>query len=315
MTKRILGSNWLRDIQNNFDASSEHVGETFFVDPRSGDDDRSGKSKAEALLTLQAAIDLCVDRRMDKIIVLNGTQVLTTSVLFNKWGISVFAEECGMPENRKGERFMVYGPDDEPAAVISQPCHIRGLGFSTAGYTGAGSHNVRIDSTGFDGWIGGYNLIENCKFTTWGVSPDYGLYLKGCTNSQFIGNSFDGAFNGFTDAAIGIGDVSGTQVYTCDFVGNIFRGLKTGNYAFEVMSGSHPQSVLIADNYLLGDPNTEGDGHPGVGKFLNHLGGTVYGVMLANNWIPLATDTGAYSDTVDNLQTAGYQFAGNNYAE
>jgi len=52
----------------------------------------------------------------------------------------------------------------------------------------------------------------------------------------------------------------------------------------------------------------------GSGKFFN--ANSVSGSFcFYGNWLPTATDTGSYNDTVANLQTAGYDFAGNHYSE
>ena len=38
-------------------------------------------------------------------------------------------------------------------------------------------------------------------------------------------------------------------------------------------------------------------------------------ILFADNWLTTATDTGSYSDTVDNLNALGVQFADNHYPE
>jgi len=292
-----------------FTAGAKGIGETFYVDPVAGNDAFDGKSAGAAKLTSQAAIDLCVDRRMDTIIRLDGSEVLTTPILFNKKGVSYIGEKSGWDTFDKGERFVAYGPADAAAAIISQPTHIEGVGFTTSGYVGAASHIVRIDTTGYDGWIGSYISIVGCRFMGWGYAPDYALYLKGGVACLIAGNHFDGTFYGFTDAAIGLG-TGGAPVYDTNIIGNKFTNMGAGNYAIECMVATELQNNLIASNYLLGGAA----GPAAMGAFFNHLGASPIDTLIADNYIPLAVGA-AYSHSVGDLQTAGYLLVNNHYSE
>ena len=283
------------------------IGKTFYVDPRSGSDDYPGTSPSSAKLTSQAAIDLCVDRRMDTIIRLNGTEVLTTPILFNKQGIMYICEDSGWNNWNKGERFAAYGPNDDYAAVISEPCLIQGLGFTTAGFIGAGSAIVYVDSTGFDGWTGSFFSILGCRFMGWGFAPQYALKLNGGVSGLIAGNHFDGTFYGFTEAGILL------DQYDVDIIGNKFTGMGDGNYAIEVKAGTTPLDVIIASNYLVG-ASADGVGRKGIGAFLNTNATLAWGCLIADNHIPLSDDT-AFSVNHADMITANYHLTGNHYIE
>lgn len=290
-------------------------GKTFYADPRNGNDNYDGLTPATAKVTTQAAIDLCTNRQMDTVIRLNGTESLTTPLLFNKLGITLIGEDSGWAIPGKGERFMYYGASGVAVATITQPCTIIGVGFSGQ-FSGAGSYNVCIDATDSDGWIGCFTSIFGCRFTTWGTQPNYALWLKGSNNCHIEGNHFDGNFEGFANAAIGLGasNVANIGVANSRFINNYFTHLKNGNYAFEAMASSYTQGCFIGHNVMVGKDGADAEGAPGVGAFFNHAGTGAYGTILYDNYIPLA-NTSAYSDTIANLKTAGYQFVGNHYTE
>ena len=263
--------------------------------------------------SLQAAIDLCKDNRGDLILCFPGTESVTTAVLFNKIGIVVSTPQVGYNPRYQGQRFMIYGPATGPAAVISQPCVINGLGFSGQ-YTGAGSHNVLVDGTG-GGFNGAFFEIVNCQFTTWGASPDYLLLLNGAGQALIKNCAFDGAFDGLNVGGIGISkSASGVQVWSCEFVDNVFISIGVNKYAFVHVAGAIPNSNTYKGNILLGK-TAAAAGAPGRGKFLNNNGDTNLDGLVCDNWIGLATDTGSYDDTVSNLNGLGIRFAGNHYEE
>ncbi len=299
------GSNRLPFFVNPRDPSSTDIG---------GNDSHDGLSVETAFKTLQKAIDKCVDDVGDRIIVLRGTHSLTTPVLFNKRWITVQAADIGANDWDRGERFMLYGPADGPAAIITQPCKIRGMGF--AGQNVAdGSHNLRIDATG-GGFFGGWLSIKHCRFATWGAVPDYLLLCKGLTNGDISDNVFDAFDAGLTVGAIGIGvsDVGAVQVSNTRFENNRFRGIGANSYAFVHLAGVSPQNNVYKANVLSGNA-TDLDGPKGHGKFLDNNGCTNYDTFLCDNWIGLATNTGSYDDTVATLQGLGIRFAGNHYSE
>jgi len=281
------------------------LGRVFYVDPSSsvgsgvGSNANSGLKPDAAFATLQAAIDACDNWRGDKIICAAGTQTVTTPVLFNKKGITVEAEGMGLPARPSGERFTIYGSHtDGPAAVISYPCRIIGMGFCGS-ETAGGSLEIDGTTGGFDG--GNFVSLEYCRFSHWGIAKAYALILQGTGDVEIDHCYFDGYTAGYTTAAIEcqLATASGTwatNIHDCLF-------MNPTTYALKMATSSVPVRGLVQNNTLVGS-----------GKFFddNDVTGSwcFYG-----NWLPTATDTGSYGDTIDNLQSAGYDFAGNNYAE
>jgi hypothetical protein len=293
-------------------------GYLFYVDPSSahgagvGLAGNSGRRPDESFLTLQAAIDSCRHNHGDKIVCKHGTQSVTATVSFNKRGITVATEGSGYGYNT-GERFMLYGPADAPAATITEPCSIFGMGFSGQ-YTGSGSHNVLIHGLG-GGFFGGYIAIRHCRFATWGASPDYALLCQGMTNADISDNVFDGGFDTYNVGAVGISSASdGIQVSGSRFKGNRFTSIGEGAYAFVHLSGKVPNHNTYESNVLVGNAS-DVEGAKAAGKFLDNNGCTNYDTFVFDNWIGLATNTGSYDDTVATLQGLGVRFAGNHYSE
>lgn len=296
---KIQGSDWLRDMQRGLDTSEMFLGNTFYVDKYTGNDANSGTSKNAALLTLQAAIDLCSDWHGDLIVCRYGTQTVTEAVTFDVKGLTVVSEGMGGPDYAMGERFMIYGSHtDGPAAIISAPSTIIGLGF--CGSEAAGG-SLEIDGTtgGFDG--GNFVSLQRCRFSHWGVAKAYALILQG-TGDVEIGNCyFDGYTAGYTTAAIECQLAGSSGSWAAYIHDNLFMNI--GTYALKMATGAAPVRGIVMENRVIGS-----------GKFFddNDVSGSwgFYG-----NWLPTATDTGSYGDTVTNLKSAGYKFAGNHYSE
>ena len=282
-------------------------GRVFWVDPSSsvgksgavGSDSNDGLSPDNAFLTLQAAIDACDNWRGDVVICKAGTQTVTTAVLFNKKGITVMAEPMGLPDEAGGERFVIYGSHtDGPAAIVSYPCKIIGMGF--CGSEAAGG-SMEIDGTtgGFDG--GNFVYLLNCRFSHWGIAKAYALILQGTGDVKIEGCYFDGYTAGYTTAAIECQLATASGTWATDIVNNRFMNVTT--YALKMATSSVPVRGEVRGNRVIGS-----------GKFFddNDVAGSwcFYG-----NWLPTATDTGSYADTIDNLQAAGYDFADNHYTE
>ena len=282
-------------------------GRVFWVDPSSsvgksgavGSDSNDGLSPDNAFLTLQAAINACDNWRGDVVICKAGTQTVTTPVLFNKKGITVMAENIGLPMRAKGERFMLYGSHtDGPAAIISYPCRVIGMGF--CGSEAAGG-SLEIDGTtgGFNG--GNFAGLEYCRFSHWGIAKAHALILQGTGDVEVAHCYIDGYTAGYTVAAIQCELATASGTWATYIHDNLFMNPTT--YAIKMKTSAVPVRGIVYNNQLIGS-----------GKFFddNDVTGSFgfYG-----NWLPTATDTGSYADTIDNLQAAGYDFADNHYAE
>ena len=283
-------------------------GRVFWVDPSSSvgksavvghDTANDGLSPSAALLTLQAAINKCDDWRGDLIICKAGTQTVTTPVLFNKKGITVKAESMGGPRMAMGERFVIYGSHtDGPAAIVSAPCSIIGMGFCGSEAAG-GSLEINGTTGGFDG--GSFVSLEYCRFSHWGIAKAYALILQGTGDVTLDSCYIDGYTAGYTTAAIECQLATASGTWATNIKNCLFMNPTT--YALKMATSSVPVRGYVENNKVVGS-----------GKFFddNDVDGSwcFYG-----NWLPIATDTGSYADTIDNLQTAGYDFADNHYAE
>jgi len=280
-------------------------GRVFYVDYASstgktvGSDSNDGFTPQTALKTKQEAIDRCIDWYGDLIICKAGTETVTEAVNFNKKGITVMAEYMGGPSMAMGERFVTYGSHtDGPAAIISAPCRIIGMGF--CGSEAAGG-SLEIDGTtgGFDG--GNFVSLEYCRFSHWGIAKAYAIILQGTGDVTIDSCYIDGYTAGYTTAAIECQLATASGTWATNIKNNLFMNPTT--YALRMATSSVPVRGYVENNKVVGS-----------GKFFddNDVDGSwcFYG-----NWLPTATDSGSYADTIDNLQTAGYDFADNHYAE
>ena len=282
-------------------------GRVFWVDPSSsvglanmvGYDGNDGRTPETAFLTLQAAIDACDNWRGDVIICKAGTQTVTTPVLFNKKGITVMAEGMGIPSMAKGERFMIYGSHtDGPAAAISYPCRVIGMGFCGS-ETAGGSLEIDGTTGGFDG--GNFDSLEYCRFSHWGIAKAFALILQGTGDVEIDNCYFDGYTAGYTTAAIQCELAGSCGTWATKITNSLFMNPVT--YALIMKTSSVPVRGYVENNRVVGS-----------GKFFN--ANSVSGSWcFYGNWLPTATDGLSYNDTVGNLQTAGYDFAGNHYSE
>lgn len=293
------GLDWALKLAKLGTEAEGEEGQIFTVDPAGAGD----------FLTMQEAIDACVDWRGDLIVRKAGTEVVDTPVLFNKKGITVVAEGMGLPHHTQGERFMTYcTAEDEPAAIISQACKLVGLGFSGE-FTGAGGHVMSIDGTG--GWSsGGFIELDGCRFTHWGGNSGWTtqhahfLQFNGPGNASWIHNcSFDGILNAdpLTVGAILLKDhATGSDAWTL-----LLEDLYFNNCTYAVVheSGVAPRGCLYKGFKLLGT------------KILDNNGCTCDDVVVAGMWSPFATDAASYDATVATLKGLGIAFSGNNYAE
>ena len=288
------------NVNGRLDSHVGVDGRVFLVDPSSSVGYASSDLLYDGLFSnLQSAIDACDNWRGDKIICKAGNQTVTTAVTFDVKGLTVQSEGMGIPTDAGGERFMIYGSHtDGPAAIISAPCKIIGMGFCGS-ETAGGSLEIDGETGGFDG--GNFVHLLNCRFSHWGIAKAYALILQGTGDVRIENCYFDGYTAGYTTAAIECQLAGSSGTHATDIVGCKFMNPTT--YALKMATSSVPVRGIVEGNRLVGS-----------GKFFddNDIDGSW---VFYDNWLPTATDTGSYGDTVDNLQTAGYNFAGNHYAE
>jgi len=275
-------------------------GRTFLVDPGSSVGYVSSTVQYDGIFSnLQAAIDLCDDWRGDKIICKAGTQTVTTAVLFNVKGLTVEAESMGLPAMASGERFTIYGSHtDGPAAIVSAPCRIVGMGFCGS-ETAGGSLEIDGTTGAFDG--GNFVSLEYCRFSHWGIAKAYAIILQGTGDVTIDHCYIDGYTAGYTTAAIECQLATASGTWATNIKNCLFMNPTT--YALKMATSSVPVRGYVENNKIVGSGKLFDD---------NDVDGSwcFYG-----NWLPTATDSGSYADTIDNLQTAGYDFADNHYAE
>ena len=279
-------------------------GSTYYVDYANGDDDNNGERPTQAFKSSQAAIDACTDNYGDVIVRLPGTETVTTAVLFNKKGITYRALDTGYNDIGGGERFVIYATHtDGPAATISAPCRIEGIGFCGSEAAGA---SLEIDgSTG--GFAGGnFWQVTNCRFSHWGIAKAYCVLISGGSDGIIENCMFDGYLTGYTTAAIGLDDSGANGVLAVRILGNEFVNIGSGKYCIQMVdSAVHFRMSRIMGNVNLGNA-----------KFINFNSADDDGfTLIADNYTGGATDTGSYNTAVTTLQAAGWQLANNHYDE
>jgi len=278
-------------------------GKTYYVDYANGDDDNNGQRPTKAFKSSQAAIDACTDNYGDVIIRLPGTETVTTAVLFNKKGIVYKALDVGYGFG-KGERFVIYGSHtDGPAATISAPCRIEGIGFCGSQAAGA---SLEIDGStgGFSG--GNFYELSNCRFSHWGIAKAYCLLIEAGSDGLIEDCMFDGYLTGYTTAAIGLDDSGANGCLAVRIINNEFVNIGSGKYCIQ----------LVDSDVHLRMSRIEGNRNLGTAKFINFNSADDDGyTLICDNYTGGATNTGSYSTTVGALQSSGWQFANNHYDE
>jgi len=267
--------------------------------------------------TLQGAINSCVDLRGDVILVGPRTYVVTTPVLFNKKGITVSALYNFGGGQDNGERFTINADATPgiPAAIISEPCTISGLGFDSANTASAPYLGGTVQlgpGNGFDG--GNYVTISNCRFdnfghAVYGIDSQYNDYLK------ILNCDFDGTINGFGNSAnVFAGGIALTQGHYVTVQGNTFRGC-----TYAIVHGTpNPASAAHSNTNFIYDSNYVISDTAAAVKFLNANNLATYTTqngLVSNNWFMTATDTGTFSGTVAALLAVGIACSGNHYHE
>ena len=307
LTKSTFG--WLRDGIGNLASAQEierqisglSMGKVFYVNPATGGADDYDTQFPDidgitCFSTHQGAIDACVSNRGDLIIVKRGYEAVTTPVLFNKAGITMVAQGFGMPPREQGEYFCI-DCSSGPAAILSLPCHIKGLGFHTSD-TGTKSCNMRVDGD-TSGWPGWYH-IEDCRFPNWGTATEYGINFEGGANSLVSSCTFEGTSGGQKFAAgIAYGGGSSTNPIQNEVDNCRFRSC---DYAIEHVDGS-PQKFLYHSSFVVD------------GKRLNSNGALGDGNLC--NWYLETAATATASDDVSiaDLKTGGINCSGNHYLD
>lgn len=283
-------------------------GDHFYVDALNGDDGNSGENYNAAKATMDAAIGLCTTGKGDIIHVARGTLSVDTPVEFDVRGIVVIANDLYNPMGN-GESMTIYGSHtDGPAAIITQPCIIIGMGFSGSQTTGP---SLLIDCEEGGGYNGGFNWLLRCRFSSWLTGVGYGLQTIGGALNMIDECTFDGlyyekdSYGGFALGAMLCGsDVGGQAPFDLVIRKNRFINIGANTkYCITWNTAAIPQTV-----------NIEGNKNMGPQKFFNNNGCTNYSTQINDNWVNGA-NTEVYNDTIANLILKGVEFSGNHYHE
>lgn len=256
---------------------------------------------------LNEAIAACVAHQGDLILVAPGSHQVDEIVTFDVAGIRVWAANMGMPPEAAGERFMILPSSDYtdgPAAEITAPVHLRGLGFTTRNVSSGDKESAGLYIEGTGGWSGGFIWIENCRFSCWYGAQEYGIYQTGGVMVRIENCTFDGLFGGFGTAGIGLDDNgAGTTPDFVRILGNYFEGLGSSIPAVKLETGGVCNDLLMLENV-----NNNGFGTRGVLLDNNSLAAKG---LVGGNWTGLANKAAAFV----NLTNTALSFQDNHYDE
>lgn len=254
---------------------------------------------------LNTALADCTADNGDIIVVAAGSHSVTEVVDFNVRGVTVVAADLGFNPTAQGERFTVNTAasyTDGPAAKITQPCQIIGLGF--AGRQTAGE-SLLFDCEETGGWNAGFSYLLNCRFSCWYGAMTALIRSIGGQLNRIEGCTFDGLFGGVGDAGIILeSDTGPIDPGFMQAVGNYFYGMGSGKHAIQHKSGDTPVSVLYHDNWLMA-------GFGAQGKFLDNNNCDSTGMASENHLAPLANQAAAF----ENMTNSTIGFANNHYEE
>lgn len=273
------------------------TGDIYWVDPTNGASANGGQNAEDAFDTLQAGIDACTADQGDLIIRMNGTETVTSTIAFNKSGISVAAQGFGHNPFSQGENFATLADaafTDGPVATVTATCAIKGLGFVSRD-TGATFYDGAAMLIGGDADATPFGVhVQGCRFPKWNVSNRIGVAIEGSSDCMIEECDFEGVG---ADFASGIYVQGATQNLVIRR--NHFRDC-TYAILFGSFAGGGPH-CLIHEN-LCEDSKLLSAGSAATG-------------LVCGNWLEGATDTGSYSVAVDTLNGYGLVFCDQHYAE
>lgn len=279
-------------------------GKTFYVNPGGGGADDIDVpwflvDEVSCFSTLQGAIDTCVSSRGDVIYVKRGGETVTSTVNFNKTGISVIGQMWGMNPFARGEFAALLAATsftDGPVATITSPCFIYGLGFASrdTGTTFFSGAAALIGGLATASPFGVH--MKACRFPKWALDNRIGLAIEGSSDCLIEECDFEGVGNDFDSGIYIQGGLQNLVIRN-----NHFRDC-TYAVTMGAFAGGGP-------HFMLGPGNVCEDS-----KLLDSGGNTATGIVFGN-YLETATNATSYDATVGTLQGQGIQFSGNNYSE
>jgi len=248
--------------------------------------------------TLQNAIDDCTPAKGDVIVFLPGGHEVSAQVNIDCSGITIIAANRGLNPLVDGEFHAVYSAASfttGPAAKISAPCRIIGIGFASRD-TGATFFSGAACLIGGDADANPFGVhMKNCRFPKWGLDNRIGLAIEGSSDCFIEECGFEGVGSAFDMGIYIQGAMQNLEIKACRFR-QCTAAIKTGAFA-----GGGPH-VLVHQNIVEDGKLLDTDGNAGTG-------------LITNNFLETATGTGSFDRAVGTLQTAGWQISGNQYAE
>jgi hypothetical protein len=277
-------------------------GQVFYVDPTSGNDSNPGTQPSKAKATLQAAIDLCVDDRGDKIVRLPGSEVTSAVITVNKAGITIQAASYGIAPMQP-EKFSTYPGatyTSGPTVLVQKPCAIIGLEIvgrnTTSAYTDTmTTSGAAVALVGEGGsYNGGFCYIKNCRFVDW-WGNDYGIEFGAGAYNIVESCVFEGYAAGVYMRSTSSNNPQSNIVRGCHFDTNV-NGI-------EHRSGSAPHDFLYQENTFVATSGYDFDSTGGLGD----------GTLAGNYHCKAAT---AFSDQANEaaLIAASIACSGQNYS-
>jgi len=251
-------------------------GVTFYCDYTSGLDTNSGYDAKAAKKTLQAAIDLCVNQRGDRIVVMRGIEAVSTTINLNKEGVTIISADYGMATQygRWAAGFQASSLGDNPLIDITKPSRIVGCAWTGEDTTDDGydvgaaivcsgddvatsgdfvhiiGNHIRgtlasesgIFLHGSEGCIIEYNLLVGDDSTSPGNKGQTGIALRSGSTTQVKKNII--RYNWIVDWVNGIRFYSGDpllmSIHGNVFYSNTTNAIHTNNGAgFALVSGNY----------------------------------------------------------------------------
>ncbi len=250
--------------------------------------------------TIQDAIDACVAGNGDIIVKTPGGHEVTEAVNFNKSGITLIAAHRGLNPLIQGEFNAIFAAasyTDGPAAIISAPTTIIGIGFASRDTGSLFFSGAALLVGGAAAGAFGVHL-KYCRFPKWGLDNRIGLALAGgaAISDMLIEEcTFEGVGSNFQAGIYMQGALQNITIRR-----NYFRqctaAVKLGAIADAVGPHMFYHENFIEDGLTLDSQGNTADG------------------LVAGNWGELAAAS-SYDASVATLQGQGIQFSGNHYSE
>jgi len=278
------------------------TGNIFFVDPSSGTAANDGLSPDKGFPTMQAGIDACANNNGDVIVRMRGGEAVTTTVDFNKAGVTVIPQMYGGPMAAMGEYFSTYSTTivDEPVAIVTADgVTIAGIAFvgADAGsqYFSGAALLLRASLAG-TATAAPYGVrIVNCRFPKWNLDNRIGIGIDGASECTIEGCDFEGVGADFDS---GIYVQGATQ--NLNIIGNHFRDCTYGILYGTMTSGAGPHAIIKSNVFEDSKILSAGSAAP---------------THVCDNWSELAVGVASFSANYATLAGYGIYCSDNHYLE